>query len=161
VFCRIKITSGCARDNLEGQKSLGPLEMALKVICPQKKISRIFKISGTLIVKTYCLLAKEGGGGHGWYQSIDLAFVYIPTDFLYIFFKEAQSLKLQKLFRVAWIFWAGLNQGASVVKKKQNTGLLHLCIFLNSGWKLKKLKRYTGCEGYCRPFFKMVSCINR
>jgi hypothetical protein len=20
---------------------------------------------------------------------------------------------------------------------------------------------YTGCEGYCRPFFKMVSCINR
>jgi hypothetical protein len=22
-------------------------------------------------------------------------------------------------------------------------------------------KYYTGCEGYCRPFFKMVSCINR
>ncbi len=21
--------------------------------------------------------------------------------------------------------------------------------------------RYTGCEGYCRPFFKMVSCVNR
>jgi hypothetical protein len=44
----------CARNNLEGKKSLGPLkislEMAHKVICPQKKISRIFKISGTLIV---------------------------------------------------------------------------------------------------------------
>jgi hypothetical protein len=38
-----------------GQKNLGPLkislEMAHKVICPQKKIiTRIFKIGGTLIV---------------------------------------------------------------------------------------------------------------
>ncbi len=23
------------------------------------------------------------------------------------------------------------------------------------------LRKHTGCEGYCRPFFKMVSCINR
>jgi hypothetical protein len=46
------------RDNLEGQKSLGPLKISLemvhKVIFPQKKIiSRIFKISGTLIVIMY------------------------------------------------------------------------------------------------------------
>jgi hypothetical protein len=39
-----------------GQKSLGPLEISLEmahyVVCPQKKIiSRIFKISGALIVK--------------------------------------------------------------------------------------------------------------
>ncbi len=27
--------------------------------------------------------------------------------------------------------------------------------------KRKVFKTYTGCEGYCRPFFKMVSCINR
>jgi hypothetical protein len=38
-----------------GQKSLGPLEISLEmahyVVCPQKKIiSRIFKISGALIV---------------------------------------------------------------------------------------------------------------
>ncbi len=51
-----KIVPRCARDNLEGQKSLGllkiSLKMAHKVICPQKKkiISSIFKISGTLIV---------------------------------------------------------------------------------------------------------------
>jgi hypothetical protein len=47
---------GCARDNLRGQKSLGPLKMSLetaqKVIVPQKKImSRSFLNSGTLIVK--------------------------------------------------------------------------------------------------------------
>jgi hypothetical protein len=40
-----------------GQKSLGPLEISLEmahyVVCPQKKIiSRIFKISGALMVKT-------------------------------------------------------------------------------------------------------------
>jgi hypothetical protein len=45
----------CARDNFRGQKSLGPLgislEMAHFAVCPQKKIiSRIFKISGALIV---------------------------------------------------------------------------------------------------------------
>jgi hypothetical protein len=45
----------CARDNLRGQKSLGPLKMSLemahKVIVPQKKImSRSFLNSGTLIV---------------------------------------------------------------------------------------------------------------
>ncbi len=45
----------CARDNLRGQKSLGPLkmslEMAQKVIVPQKKImSQSFLNSGTLIV---------------------------------------------------------------------------------------------------------------
>jgi hypothetical protein len=50
-----KIVSRCARDNLRGQKSLGPLtmslEMAQKVIVPQKKImSRSFLNSGTLIV---------------------------------------------------------------------------------------------------------------
>jgi hypothetical protein len=44
------------RDNLRGQKSLGPLKMSLemahKVIVPQKKImSRSFLNSGTLIVK--------------------------------------------------------------------------------------------------------------
>jgi hypothetical protein len=48
----------CARDNLRGQKSLGPLkmslEMAQKVIVPQKKImSRSFLNSGTLIVILY------------------------------------------------------------------------------------------------------------
>ncbi len=47
----------CARDNLRGQKSLGPLKMSLemahKVIVPQKKIiSRSFLNSGTLIVIT-------------------------------------------------------------------------------------------------------------
>ncbi len=45
----------CARDNLRGQKSLGPLKMSLetaqKVIVPQKKImSRSFLNSVTLIV---------------------------------------------------------------------------------------------------------------
>jgi hypothetical protein len=45
----------CARDNLRGQKSLGPLKMSLemahKVILPPKKIiSRSFLNSGTLIV---------------------------------------------------------------------------------------------------------------
>ncbi len=45
----------CARDNLRGQKSLGPLKMSLemahKVIVPQKKImSRSFLNIGTLIV---------------------------------------------------------------------------------------------------------------
>ena len=48
-------TGNCARDNLRGQKSLGPLKMSLemahKVIVPQKKIiSRSFLNSGTLIV---------------------------------------------------------------------------------------------------------------
>jgi hypothetical protein len=48
----------CARDNLRGQKSLGPLKMSLemahKVIVPQKKImSRSFLNSGTLIVILY------------------------------------------------------------------------------------------------------------
>jgi hypothetical protein len=43
--------NSCARDNLRGQKSRGPLEMAQKVIVPQKKImSRSFLNSGTLIV---------------------------------------------------------------------------------------------------------------
>ncbi len=46
------------------QKSLGPLkislEMAHKVICPQKTISRIFKISGTLIViKAFCCCLRR------------------------------------------------------------------------------------------------------
>jgi hypothetical protein len=58
VAKRHKITNVplcCARDNLRGQKSLGPLkmslEMAQKVIVPQKKImSRSFLNSGTLIV---------------------------------------------------------------------------------------------------------------
>ena len=50
-----------ARDNLRGQKSLGPLkkslEMAHKVIVPQKKImSRSFLNSGTLIVNVGCCL---------------------------------------------------------------------------------------------------------
>jgi hypothetical protein len=45
-------------DNLRGKKSLGPLKMSLemahKVIVPQKKImSRSFLNSGTLIVITY------------------------------------------------------------------------------------------------------------
>ncbi len=49
------IVPRCARDNLRGQKSLGPLKMSLemahKVIVPQKKImSRSFLNSGTLIV---------------------------------------------------------------------------------------------------------------
>ena len=48
----------CARDNLRGQKSLGPLKMSLemahKVIVPPKKnISRSFLNSGTLIVIMY------------------------------------------------------------------------------------------------------------
>jgi hypothetical protein len=48
-------TTTHARDNLRGQKSLGPLKMSLemahKVIAPQKKImSRSFLNSGTLIV---------------------------------------------------------------------------------------------------------------
>jgi hypothetical protein len=51
---------GCARDNLRGQKSLGPLKISLetaqKVIVPQKKImSRSFLNSGTLIVINPCL----------------------------------------------------------------------------------------------------------
>jgi hypothetical protein len=52
---------GSALENIDGQKSLGggplkiSLEMAHKVICPQKKlISCIFKINGTLIVINYC-----------------------------------------------------------------------------------------------------------
>jgi hypothetical protein len=50
--------SDCARDILRGQKSLGPLkmslEMAQKVIVPQKKImSRSFLNSGTLIVNYF------------------------------------------------------------------------------------------------------------
>jgi hypothetical protein len=44
----------CARDNLRGQKSLGPLKMSLemahKVVVPQKKMSRSFLNCGTLIV---------------------------------------------------------------------------------------------------------------
>jgi hypothetical protein len=48
----------CARDNLRGQKSLGPLKMSLemahKVIVQQKEImSRSFLNSGTLIVIMY------------------------------------------------------------------------------------------------------------
>jgi hypothetical protein len=44
-----------ALGTIRGQKSLGPLEISLEmahnVVCPQKKIiSRIFKISGALIV---------------------------------------------------------------------------------------------------------------
>ncbi len=61
------IVPRCARDNLRGQKSLGPLkislEMAYKVIVPQKKImSRSFLNSGTLIVITPPLppLSKRG-----------------------------------------------------------------------------------------------------
>ncbi len=47
--------SRCARDNLRGQKSLGPLKMfieiAHKVIVPQKKImSQSFLNSGTLVI---------------------------------------------------------------------------------------------------------------
>ncbi len=47
--------SRCARDNLRGQKSLGPLKMSLemahKVIVPQKKImSQSFLNSGTLVI---------------------------------------------------------------------------------------------------------------
>ena len=52
-----------AQDNLGGQKSLGPLkmslEMAKKVIVPQKKImSRSFLNSGTIIVIS-CLKVKN------------------------------------------------------------------------------------------------------
>jgi hypothetical protein len=53
----IRIHLKCARDNLRGQKSLGPLKMSLemahKVIVPQKKMSRSFLNSGTLIVILY------------------------------------------------------------------------------------------------------------
>jgi hypothetical protein len=59
-----------ARDNLRGQKSLGPLimslEMAHKVIVPQKKImSQSFLNSGTLIVIFGSQKIKpiKGGGG--------------------------------------------------------------------------------------------------
>ena len=46
---------GLRSGQFRGQKSLGPLEIVLEmahyVVCPQKKIiSRIFKISGALIV---------------------------------------------------------------------------------------------------------------
>ncbi len=48
---------------LRGQKSLGPfkisLEMAHKVIWRKKIISRIFKISGTLVISmSHCLTLK-------------------------------------------------------------------------------------------------------
>jgi hypothetical protein len=54
----LKIVPSAARDNLRGQKSLGPLKMSLemahKVIVPQKKImSRSFLNSGTLIVSFF------------------------------------------------------------------------------------------------------------
>jgi hypothetical protein len=47
-----------------GQKSLSPLEISLEmahyVVCPQKKIiSRIFKISGALIVKADHLVRER------------------------------------------------------------------------------------------------------
>jgi hypothetical protein len=47
-----------------GQKSLGPLEISLEmahyVVCPQKKlISRIFKISGELMVKKHEKIRKK------------------------------------------------------------------------------------------------------
>jgi hypothetical protein len=53
--CQILNCIVCARNNLRGQKSLGPLKMSLgmahKVIVPPKKIiSRSFLNSGTLIV---------------------------------------------------------------------------------------------------------------
>ncbi len=32
---------------------------------------------------------------------------------------------------------------------------------ITSQWALMFPLIYTGCEGYCRPFFKMFSCINR
>jgi hypothetical protein len=48
------IEGPCARDNLRGQKSLGPLKMSLemahKVIVPKKIMSQSFLNSGTLIV---------------------------------------------------------------------------------------------------------------
>jgi hypothetical protein len=58
------------RDNLRGQKSLGPLKMSLemahKVIAPPKKIiSRSFLNSGTLIVNASVPENKWEGGGEG------------------------------------------------------------------------------------------------
>ncbi len=55
TFLTPKLSLAAARDNLRGQKSLGPLKMSLemahKVIVPPKKImSRSFLNSGTLIV---------------------------------------------------------------------------------------------------------------
>jgi hypothetical protein len=57
---------GCewlGRDNLRGQKSLGPLKMSLemahKVIVPQKNMSRSFLNSGTLIVILLPFLHKN------------------------------------------------------------------------------------------------------
>jgi hypothetical protein len=58
---------GIARDNLRGQKSLGPLKMSLKmahkVIVPQKKnMSRSFLNSGTLIVNISFVDASNSMG---------------------------------------------------------------------------------------------------
>jgi hypothetical protein len=58
------LTPFCARDNLRGQKSLGPLKMSLemahKVIVPQKKImSRSFLNSGTLIIIASQLISNQ------------------------------------------------------------------------------------------------------
>jgi hypothetical protein len=55
VICPQKNCPSLRSGQFRGQKSLGPLEISLEkahyVVCPQKKIiSRIFKISGALIV---------------------------------------------------------------------------------------------------------------
>ena len=59
-----QIVPRCARDNLRGQKSLGPLKMSLEmaqkvIVPPQKKImSQSFLNSGTLVI--LCLFAAMG-----------------------------------------------------------------------------------------------------
>jgi hypothetical protein len=64
----IKIVPRCARDNLRGQKSLGPLkmslEMAQKVIVPQKK-NYVPQFLKQRDINSYFLLLKSTHEGVG------------------------------------------------------------------------------------------------
>jgi hypothetical protein len=90
-----------ARDNLRGQKSLGPLKMSLelahKVIVPQKKcMSRSFLNSGTLIVNTFL----------GYYTKISepLANFYISYVFL-VAYRFLVLLQLSKFFNQFFFYF--------------------------------------------------------
>ena len=117
----IKIVPRCARDNLRGQKSLGPLKMSLetaqKVIVPQKKkiMSRIFLNSGTLIVKFFPpkesfvsdIQAGDSNVANNFLQCPDklyniCTYLYLSAKgyIMYISFISSTSLVLKEMLEI-------------------------------------------------------------
>jgi hypothetical protein len=66
-----------------------------------------------------------------------------------------------------WFSWKYLGEGALVVldSPAEDPHFVRMedAVLLGPVLRchLTHKRGYTGCEGYCRPFFKMVSCINR